>query len=213
MALSSLALEGAWLVGRARLTLGRQHHQLPRAGRAHAVYLTSVVRVPAGVADRLEPVLERLRAHGAQHHYYERDSLHVTIRNLDSLSGDDLATARAAIASHPPFELEARGLNLSPHTVFASVRPADETLRALRRDLAELAGGRPGLLADVAFANVVRFSGRVDPGFVRELGRLRRVELGSWVVREVELVRTDRLLSREGTEVLDRVPLYAAGGG
>lgn len=211
MALSSLALEGAWLAGRARLAFSRKHHQLPPAGLEHAAYLTSVVRVPADIAGRLEPVLERLRAHGPQHHYYEQDSLHVTIRNLDSLADDDLAAARAAIASHPPFELEARGLNLSLQTVFAAVRPADGTLRSLRRALAELTGAKPGALADVAFANVVRFSGRVEPGFVRELARMRRVELGSWLVREVELVRTDRLLSPEGTQVLDRVRLGAWG--
>jgi 2'-5' RNA ligase len=207
VALTGLALEGAWLAGRARLLLSRTRHELPPAGRGQATYLTSVVRVPADVAQRLEPVLERLRAHGPQHHYYGQDSLHVTIRNLDALSGDDLAAARAAIASHPPFELETCGLNLSPHSVFAVVRPADGTLRSLRRELTELTGGKTGALADLAFANVVRFSGRVDAGFVRELARVRRVELGSWLVREVELVRTDRLLSPEGTEVLDRVPL------
>lgn len=207
MALSSLALEGAWLAGRARLAFGRTHHQLPLSGPEHATYLTSVVRVPAEVAERLEPVLERLRAQGSQHHYYGPGSLHVTIRNLDSLSGDDLAAAREAIASYPPFELEAHGLSLSPQTVFAVVRAADGTLRSLRRELAELTSAKPGALAEVAFANVVRFSGRVDPGFVRELARLRRVELGSWLVREVELVRTDRLLSPEGTQVLDRVRL------
>jgi hypothetical protein len=134
----------------------------------------------------------------------------VTIRNLDALSGGDLGAARTAIASHKAFGLEARGLNLSRHTVFVVVRPADATRRSLRRDLARLAGGRLGLLPDLAFANVVRFSGRVGDDFVREVARARRVDLGSWVVREIELVRTDRLLAREHTEVLDQVRLEGA---
>jgi 2'-5' RNA ligase len=207
VALTSLALEGAWLVGRARLAVRREHHRLPPAGRGQATYLTSVVRIPAEVAGRLAPALERLRARAPQHHFYEADSLHVTVRNLDVLSGGDIAAARSAIASHPPFELEARGLSLSPHTVFVAVWPADATLRSLRRELAAIAGGTRGALPDLAFANVVRFSGRVESDFVRELARLRRLELGSWLAREVELVRTDRLLSREGTEVLERVEL------
>jgi 2'-5' RNA ligase len=206
VALRRLALEGAWLVGRARVVLRREEHRLPR----QSTYLTSIARVPPEVAARLAPTLERLRACGPQHHYYAPDSLHVTIRNLDALSGGDLGAARTAIASHKAFELEARGLNLSRHTVFVDVRPADATLRSLRRDLALLAGGRLGILPDLGFANVVRFSGRVDGDFVRELGRARRVELGRWVVQEIELVRTDRLLSREGTEVLHQVPLGGA---
>jgi 2'-5' RNA ligase len=69
------------------------------------------------VAERLAPALERLRAGGPQHHFYEADSLHVTIRNLDALPAGELDAARTVIASHPPFELAVRGLNLSPHTV------------------------------------------------------------------------------------------------
>jgi 2'-5' RNA ligase len=203
--LTGLALEGAWLAGRARLALRREDHELPPAGLGHASYLTSITRVPGEVAERLEPLLDRLRRCDRQHHYYEPDSLHVTIRNLDGLA--DLPAARAAIASRPAFDLAARGLNLSAHTVFAPVLPADDTLGALRRDLAGLTGGSAGRLRDLAFANVVRFSGRVSRDFVRELARLRRVELGSWRVTEVELVRTDRLLSRDGTEVLDRIQL------
>jgi 2'-5' RNA ligase len=204
---TGLALECAWLVGRTRLTFRREHHRLPPAGRGQATHLTSIARVPTEIAVRLEPALAPLRARAPQHYYYEPDSLHVTIRNLDALSAGDLEEVRKAVAAHPPFELAARGLNLSPHTVFAAVRPLDGTLRSLRRELAELAGGRPGALPDLAFANVVRFSGRVDRDFVRELARTRRVDFGSWIVREIELVRTDRMLSREGTGLLDRVPL------
>lgn len=210
MALTALAFEGAWLVGRARLALRRERHRLPSAGPEQGSYVTSVTRVPTEIAARLEPALARLRRHDPQHHYYAPDTVHVTIRNLDSLSAGALPAARAAIAAHPSFELTARGLSLSRHTVFAAVHPVDGTLRALRRELASLAGGGAGRLPDLAFANVVRFSGRVSGEFVRELARLRRADFGSWLVTEVELVRTDRLLSREGTEVLDRVPLSRA---
>lgn len=207
MALTALAFEGAWLVGRARLALRREQHRLPPAGRGQASYQTSVVRLPAEVAARLALQLERLRGRDPQHYYYGADSLHVTVRNLDALPAARLPAAREAIASQPPFELAVRGLNLSRHTVFAAVHPLDGTLRALRRELAALAGAGAGRLPDLAFANVVRFSGRVSREFVSELARLRRADFGSWLVTEVELVRTDRLLSPEGTDVLDRIPL------
>jgi len=209
VALSAVALEATWLVGRARLALRREPHRLPPAGSEHTTHLTSIARLPAEVAARLEPALARLRKRDPQHHYYPVDTLHVTIRNLDSLSADARTAAGAAIASHPSFELTARGLSLSPHTVFAAVRPVDGTLRALRRELASVAGGSAGRFPDLAFANIVRFSGRVSREFVSELAALRRIDLGSWRVTEVELVRTDRLLSREGTEVLERISLGA----
>jgi 2'-5' RNA ligase len=209
VALSAVALEATWLVGRARLALRREPHRLPPAGSEHTTHLTSIARLPAEVAARLEPALARLRKRDPQHHYYPVDTLHVTIRNLDSLSADARTAAGAAIASHPSFELTARGLSLSPQTVFAAVRPVDGTLRALRRELALLAGGSAGRFPDLAFANIVRFSGRVSREFVSELAALRRIDLGSWRVTEVELVRTDRLLSREGTEVLERISLGA----
>jgi hypothetical protein len=47
----------------------------------------------------------------------------------------------------------------------------------------------------------------VTPNFLDEVSRSRQVRIGWWTVREVELVRTDRLLSREGTQVLKRIPL------
>jgi hypothetical protein len=60
---------------------------------------------------------------------------------------------------------------------------------------------------NLAHANVVRFSGGVTTEFVREVSRSRRIHLGRWAVREVELVRSDKLLSREGSHVIERIPL------
>jgi hypothetical protein len=54
---------------------------------------------------------------------------------------------------------------------------------------------------------VVRFSGRVTTEFLREVSRFRRIHFGRWAVREVELVRSDKLLSREGSHVIERIPL------
>jgi hypothetical protein len=60
---------------------------------------------------------------------------------------------------------------------------------------------------NLAHVNVVRFSGGVTTKFVREVSHFRRIHLGRWTVREVELVRSDKLLSREGSHVIERIPL------
>jgi hypothetical protein len=62
-------------------------------------------------------------------------------------------------------------------------------------------------------ANLVRFSGPVTAAFLAEVARQRRRDFGSWTVTEVELVRTDRYLSHEGTTVLARLRLGATGTG
>jgi hypothetical protein len=46
-----------------------------------------------------------------------------------------------------------------------------------------------------------------------ELARQRRRDFGSWTVTELELVRTDRYLSHEGTAVLARLGLGPTGTG
>jgi hypothetical protein len=60
---------------------------------------------------------------------------------------------------------------------------------------------------NLAHVNVVRFSGGVTTEFVREASHFRWIHLGRWAVREVELVRSDKLLSREGSHVIERIPL------
>jgi 2'-5' RNA ligase len=183
-----------------------------------------IIRLPANVAMSAAPILERLREHGPHHYYYPADTMHVTVRVLDGFlpDGPD-AAARFAdlctiIGSYPSFDLTLRGLNVSPTTVFAQVISHDRTFSSLRGSLRRLARrsvSHPGSVSSfgvvvrdlLPHANIVRFLGRVTPNFLDEVSRSRQVRIGWWTVREVELVRTDRLLSREGTQVLKRIPL------
>jgi 2'-5' RNA ligase len=183
-----------------------------------------IIRLPANVAMSAAPILERLREHGPHHYYYPADTMHVTVRVLDGFlpDGPD-AAARFAdlctiIGSYPSFDLTLRGLNVSPTAVFAQVISHDRTFSSLRGSLRRLARrsvSHPGSVSSfgvvvrdlLPHANIVRFLGRVTPNFLDEVSRSRQVRIGWWTVREVELVRTDRLLSREGTQVLKRIPL------
>jgi 2'-5' RNA ligase len=189
---------------------------LPPSGPAAAVHLTTVVRLPATVTAALAPTLDRLRAVGPRHHYYPPETMHVTVQNLDALRPaaplpDGLIEL---VAARAPFRLAVRGLGVGPGVVFALALPGDATLASLRAGLAGLAGGhdRGRLGRGLGHANLVRFSGPVTAGFLAELARLRRQDFGTFTVDEVELVRTDRLLSPEGTTTLGRLRLEGRGG-
>jgi 2'-5' RNA ligase len=209
----------SWL----RLSAGRTAYALPPSGPDVAVHLAAIIRVPSRVASSVTPVLDRLHQHSPYHHYYPPEAMHVTVRKLGRFPSDDsdvaarLGELRRVVGSQPGFDLTMWGLNLSPTTVFAQVFAHDRTFLSLRRQLEGMADGsvsQPSSerLIDVAarnlaHANVVRFSGGVTTEFVREVSQFRRIHFGRWAVREVELVRSDKLLSREGSHVIERIPL------
>jgi hypothetical protein len=203
--------EALWLAGRVRLRRRGHSHALPPASARH---VTTILRVPAEVGATIEPVLARLRRLDPGHHYYPPDALHVTVVNLDRLRAP-LEGIPALVSPHRPLELEARGLSLSPTSVFVRVHVLGPALRDLRNDLRGLPHERAGLrgvlsrrlLGAIAFANVARFSGPVGRPFLDEVARLRRHDFGRWTASEVELVETDRLLSAASTRVLARMPL------
>jgi 2'-5' RNA ligase len=211
-----------WMICSARLRLSAAGalHSLPPSGPEAAYNYAVVIRPPEHVARSVAPVLERLREIGAHHHYYPADSMHVTIGSAARfLSGgfdtaDRLAELRSLVGSYPSFDVEVRGLNVSPSTVFAQVVPHGGTLRALRTKLRMLGrrerptSGLGDHVRDfLPHMNIVRFSGRVSGGFLDEVTRSRQAWFGRWTVGEVELLRTDTLLSREGRRVLARLPL------
>jgi hypothetical protein len=110
-----------------------------------------------------------------------------------------------------------QGLNLSPTTVFAQVFPHDQIFHSMRRHFGGIAERNvdrssseriiDGGARNLAHANVVRFPDLVTTGFIKEVSRFRWTHFGRWRVQEIELVRSDKLLSREGSHVIERIPL------
>jgi 2'-5' RNA ligase len=206
-----------------RLSAGRIAHELPPSGPEAAVHQAAIIRVPLDVASSVSSTFEGLRQQDSHHHYYPPETMHVTICKLGQLPSDDtcvagrLAELRHIVASYPSFDLTVWGFNLSPTTVFAQVFPHDHTFHSIRRHLGGFADrsiDQPsseriidGVARNLAHANVVRFSDLVTMGFIKEVSRFRRTYFGRWTVREVELVRSDKLLSREGLHVIERIPL------
>jgi len=220
-----LGFQLVWLASSSwlRLSAGRTAYVLPPSGPDVAVHQALVVRVPLRVASSVAPALEGLRQHDPHHHYYPPDTMHVTVCKLGQFPSDDLGVAarlaevRHIAASYSSFALTMRGLNLSPTTVFAQVFPHDKTFHSLRRHLGGIAERNvdrssseriiDGVARNLAHANVVRFSDLVTTAFLKEVSRLRRMHFGRWTVREVEVVRSDKLLSQEGLHVIERIPL------
>jgi 2'-5' RNA ligase len=220
-----LGFQLVWLASSSwmRLFAGRTVHDLPPTGPGAAVHQAAIIRVPLGVASSVAPILEELRQHHPHHYYYPPDTVHVTIRKLGQFPSDDsgiaarLGELRHIAASHRSFDLTMWGLNLSPTTVFAQVFPHDQTFHSLRRHLGGIAEPSvdqssserilDGVARNLAHANVVRFSDQVTTGFIEEVSRFRQTHFGRWTVREVELVRSDKLLSREGSYLIERIPL------
>jgi 2'-5' RNA ligase len=217
-----LSFRLVWLISSAQLRLSadRALHSLPPSGPDAPLHCGVIIRPPAHVVTSVAPALERLREISPYHYYYPADSMHVTVGSVNRFLSDGsnaaarLAELRAIISSYPSFDLKLRGLNISPFTVFAQVIPHGGTLRALRTDLRMLgrrageASGFGDYVRDLLpHMNIVRFSGRVTGDFLEEVSGSRQEWFGQWTVREVEVKRSNTLLSREGREVLERIPL------
>jgi 2'-5' RNA ligase len=199
------------------LLMSRLAPRAPAEGGAHpdAIgrprFLTTVVRLPAGVAERLAEAASRLDRIQPGHYLYLTDSIHLTVLGLAD-SPDAQRRVEAVVRRHRRFTIEIGGLNLTRDTVFAELNPRGSELRALRSDLRALESHEHGWVSRwvrrrLAHANVVRFRAPVDRRLVGEIGRLRRASFGEFEVEDVELTHTDKVMSEGGTRTLARYRL------
>jgi hypothetical protein len=184
----------------ARPSLRWRRRPLPERGRA--THLTAVVRIPE-VALAL-PALDL----PARHLRYPPGSVHVTVANLDAARVPlDAALVALAVRPLPVARFSLDGLAVSPDTVFVRCLYG-EGFAALRRAVVaafDLPPRRSPLAVpsrSTAHANVVRFAGR--GAWVAD-----RRPTGVVEATALEVVRTDRYLSPEATEVLATVPLVS----
>jgi hypothetical protein len=61
------------------------------------------------------------------------------------------------------------------------------------------------LFERMAFATLIRFSGSVTPAFLNEIARHGETDFGTFIIDAFEIVRTDKFLSRTGTEIIARM--------
>ncbi len=207
-----LAYAANWQLARRWLhTTGGRSRRPELAEVGQPQYVSVVTRLPADLAELLTEAAAPLRGAQPEHYIYPAESIHLTILALaDSAGADD--EIRSVAERHQPFAVDARGLNLSRRTVFVELYPRGPELGAIRRELrCALPPLHPPpsrwLRHGLAHANVVRFAAPVDRRLVAEVAKLRTRYFGRFEVAEIELVRTDILLSAGGTRALGRFPL------
>jgi 2'-5' RNA ligase len=174
-------------------------------------FLTTAIRLPAEIAERLADASSRLDRAQAGQYLYPPRSIHLTVLGLADVPAAEVEV-EAAVGRNRPFAIEVRGLNLTRDTVFAELHPRGAGLRALRDDLRAVESREHGsvsrwLRRRIAHANLIRFAVPVDRRLVAEVGRLRATFFGEFEAREVELVRTDKVMSDAGTRTLARFAL------
>lgn len=229
--LDVMRFRGLWILGKASLWLADrrgQVHVLPPTGHAAAKHLTLIARIPAVAGTGIGRIMSELQSRYPSHHYYPPDTVHVTIKNLDDAAQGMrdqsflVDSIRKIVGSCGPFVLKARGLGISPGSVFLQLFPEDQTLARLRHRLSGVKQEesrrygssaaaserlRDRLFRNAAFANLIRFSGPVTPAFLAEIARYRAHDFGPMAINACELVRTDKFLSRAGTEVIAQVSI------
>lgn len=174
-------------------------------------FLTTVIRLPAEIAERLADAASRLDRVQPGHYLYPPASIHLTVLGLADGPGAE-AEVEAAVGRNRPFVIEVRGLNLTRDSVFAELHPRGPRLTALRSDLRAVESREHGSISRwlrrrLAHANLMRFAVPVDRRLVAEVGRLRGTSFGEFEAGEVELVHTDKVMSDAGTRTLARLAL------
>jgi hypothetical protein len=183
--------------------------------RAPGPFTTCVARLPPAVAEPLcRAVAEAMGAAGAPV-VYPPDAVHVTIANLDRATTGDLPASVAEWAdAQAPLRARVAGIGYSRATAFAALDLDESALRAARRALRRTAGAperRSAALRDrVGAANLARFERPLGAEAGRALTLLRSHGSAPFTLAGVELVRTDKVLSATGTEILGS---YALRGG
>ena len=184
----------------ARLGLSRRRTPLPPLGEQ--AHLTAVLRL----GDAFVPEITTVKAH----YVYPPESVHITVTNLDD-STVDLAGAveRLAALQLPAPTFTIGNLGCSPDTLFLRCVHDDrfDQLRLAVEQSFDLHPSRSPvswLFRRLSFANVVRFDG---PGEWQQI----RASNAEAHCQTLEIVRTDRYLSSQGTTVIKEIPLKNTG--
>ena len=173
--------------------LARRTRPRPELGRP--TYLTTVLRLPPFELPPLDLP--------ARHHRYPPGTVHVTVANVDGARAPSPRPWPAWLAGRcrwPASRSTAWRSRPTPCSCAASTTPASRRCGGRWRRPSRRLGRASPVHRWTTWANVVRFDGA---------GRWVSERRPTGVVEAavLEVVRTDRYLSDEGTEVLAAVPL------
>ena len=178
-------------------------------------HLTSVVRLPVDLSEALVEAARRLSGAGS-HYLYAPTDVHLTVLNLDTrgTAAGRVETAAAAMRGTGTFPVVLRGFGVSRQSIYARAYDPTTSLWRLRGRVAQVVGMRPPLpLRLLGFVNLLRFGHPQVQELIASAAAARGTSpvAGAFHAQCVEIVRTDKVLSREGTELLQRVELSGEG--
>jgi hypothetical protein len=171
-------------------------------------YLTLVVRVPTELGQRIVEAVTTVAEKEPGHYVYPSADLHLTVVDCSVFLGPgDLSYALselsgsvgAVLARMPTAQVNLRGLNLLPASVYAQAWDPDGGLRRMRRQLRARFASRTMLRDRVSFVNALRFAGPTSALLAGRVAKARGTDFGSFVADSVELVLSDRTLSAPET--------------
>jgi hypothetical protein len=187
-------------------------HTVDRGLRGVSIYTGSrsdlVTSVFPLVAPALSELIGGLAAEFPEHYWYPPIDLHLSIAGLSEEAGigDRL---HEVLDDERPFTASLCGLAMSRESVYVRVYAGGRHLALLRRRLAIELGGRSRPLANLGHANIARFQSNNVAKLARRVRGLSKVRLGDVTLSTVLLARTDKVFSRNGTEVMREIHLRA----
>lgn len=175
--------------------------------------LSSVVRLTGYALGRIDAVQEVLRRVEPEHRYHLPESLHVTVLNLDTAAAeygehDTVVRTAEALGRVPSFRLVLHGCHLSGDTVLTQALGGG--LAKAKAAVAAMLDGadKPSAIRRPAgYANLARLTRRPSARYLRQIAAMRGFDLGDQKVSTVDIVRTDRMLSPDATDILRTVQL------
>jgi 2'-5' RNA ligase len=218
--------EDFWRRFSAQVRNGEGKADFPSDSELKAQHHTTVVRLPKELAQRCAKLIQPLKEQFPDHYYYPAQDLHFTLLNLDALINANTAPAvdfafiadslKQTIAGLPPLTLQLKGLGLFPTTIFAQVYDTSGTIELYRTAIRETVRKSLSLdidveplVKDIAFVNLGRFKHTPEKEIVETVEAHRRTEIGTFTVDAIELVTTDRLLSKPNTTLNGAIRLEA----
>lgn len=182
------------------------------------ICLAIFARIPDPIASVLTDVQERLRRLDPMHHYFARESFHLTVQNAKvvadppSFTREDAFRVCAAVSNvvhwHQKETVSVDGLIALPTSVSATVlfdRPMAELTFDLRDAIAAVGvpDDKTYIDPDVRFGNITlcRFTEPPSEKFLAECERLRREAFGSFTVDALAVASTNASYELALTEV------------
>jgi hypothetical protein len=187
-------------------------------------HVTTIIRLPDGMAKRLQSDFADICP---DDYHYPFGDIHLTLINLDKLLGEqeniDWQALGKRISGYvhelSPLELQIKGINVFPTTIFIEVYDQTGALEMYRRAILQGVSSylseninlesHTALVPGIAFANIVRFKHNPSPSIVASIEQKRDMHIGTFTPAAFEVVTTNRLLSRDGTIVNAIIPMQS----